>query len=720
MLTRQDSSTRELLQSRLRLREDVFFWPQNYGDKTWYHIESRANGRFFRVGLSEYTFISLLDGETSLGEAISLTARVLGPDAFDEEQASVLVLWLIDSGLATSGNASSQTAQVEQKKQVAKLAEKLNPFWLKLPIANPDRLIERLLPAFGWLQAWPAMVVSVLLWVAAGTCLAGNWSEFMASSRSILAPSNWLSLTAVWLALKIVHETSHALACRRLGGSVRETGLIFILLAPVAYVDVTASLRFRSKWQRIQVAAAGMWIELTISTLAVFAWSVVEAPVLRHVLFNAIFMASFTTLVFNANPLMKFDGYYILSDLLELPNLAASGTQAVRELTRRWLLGLPNAASRETGGRARIIAAYGLAASVWRVMVCCGLVIASSVLFQGLGLVLAALGCVLWVGRPLMQTAAASLRLRNANPRQFARASLRCGIAAVTAIGLLSFAPWPFPRTAPGFVEYRELAVVRAESPGFLREILVQDGATVEAGDVLITLENRELETDVGDLTAALEQSEVRHDRLVGEQKTGAAQIEDENYAAIVKRLAEKRRQLDSLTIRAPSAGRVMSRTLKWKLGTYATEGAELLSIGDEQQKEFRASLSQTDADALAGEQVVSLRLPSVGRMSANLRRINPRASHTPPHAALTSVAGGSIPVREIAAERQRDGVKFEFVEARLTADFQLEAASALTLPAGTTGQVTLSEQAYSSLGVGLYRTLHREIDRQIKQASEQ
>jgi len=712
-----DPSTRERLQARIKLRAEVFVWPETYGGTTWYHLELTERGRFFRVGISEYTFLSLLDGETSLAGAISLTARVLGPEALTEEQALSLVKWLTEAEIVESRDDISRTAETQPHAPLGKLAEKLNPFWMKVPIINPDRIIERLLPWLGWMHSLPAMLLAVVMWIVAVNCMFGRWSEFTASSQSVLAPSNWLYLTVAWIVLKVAHETSHAIACRRAGGSVRETGLIFILLAPVAYVDVTSSLRFRSKWQRIQTAAAGMFIELTIAALAMFVWCQSSSPELKHVLFNVIFMASLTTLLFNANPLMRFDGYYILSDVLEIPNLASTSQQACQTAFRRWCLGLPTPPLRETGPRARLILLYGLAAWVWRGAVCISLTIAASVLWHGLGVVLA-VGCWLaWLGRPLLLVAKTATHMQVANPRLFRRAALRVsGLTAIVA-ALLIVAPWPLPRSAPGFVEYRNLAVIRAESPGFIASIEVADGEVVEAGQLLITLENHELATDVDDLRAAYEQSEIRRDQAIGEQNTAAVQIEDENLAAISKRLTEKQRQFTALSVRAPMAGRVMSRTLKWRLGTYATEGSELVTIGDESQKEFRASLTQTDADALRSSPSVALHLPSVGRFAADARRVIPKASFTPPHAALTSVNGGPLAVREIPAERQNGTDQFEFTEPRLTADFPLDGSHAALIPVGKTGHITLAAQAHGSLGAGLFWTIRDQIDRQLKVA---
>ena len=214
-----------------------------------------------------------------------------------------------------------------------------------------------------------------------GSCL-------LASSHLIFSPHNWLSMAIVWVLLKIAHELAHALACKRYGGEVRDMGLVFILFAPAAYVDVTSCWRFSSKWQRMHVAAAGMYVELVLAAMAAIAWSQTDSLVVRHWLFNVILMASVSTLLFNANPLMRFDGYYLLADLLEIPNLSPEGSRFVQQLGSRIFFGSRPAGQSPLGWRGCSFACYGLAAWLWRLAVCGSLLAASAILWQGAGLML--------------------------------------------------------------------------------------------------------------------------------------------------------------------------------------------------------------------------------------------------------------------------------------------------------------------------------------------
>ena len=161
------------------------------------------------------------------------------------------------------------------------------------------------------------------------TALA-NWSELFGGYQ-VFASGNWIWLLVSWVLLKFVHEFAHGIVCKYFGGQVRETGLIFILFAPLAFVDVTSSWRFANRWKRIAVASAGIFVELLIASACVFALLYTQSAVVKDILTNTILMAGLTTLLFNANPLMRFDGYFVLADLLKIPNLYENGSRAFRQ-----------------------------------------------------------------------------------------------------------------------------------------------------------------------------------------------------------------------------------------------------------------------------------------------------------------------------------------------------------------------------------------------------
>ncbi|MDH3717280.1 MAG: hypothetical protein OES79_04080, partial [Planctomycetota bacterium] len=377
----------------LVLRSDLVFIPKRVAGEPFYLIEDRTRSRFFDIGLPEYTLISFLDGKTTIGEALSLLAKARPELALTEQEAASICKWLIDAELAYTFESvrSQRLAEAAKTHDRKKILATWNPLCSKVPLLYPNRFFDQIHPWLGWINSLPAALVILLVAVAAMYRVQLHWDELAAASAGIFSPGRWLWLVLCWLMLKIVHELAHGLACKKHGGAVHEAGVMFILFAPLAYVDVTSSWRFDSKWQRIHVAAAGMYVELFIAAVAAILWTVTGPGLFNDICFNLLLMASLTTLAFNANPLMRFDGYYILSDLLEIPNLYGDGQQYVRYLGRRYLMGVRTESPLEFELRDLFVRVYGVASLFWRIFICAVMVMAAATLFHGIGLILALL-----------------------------------------------------------------------------------------------------------------------------------------------------------------------------------------------------------------------------------------------------------------------------------------------------------------------------------------
>jgi putative peptide zinc metalloprotease protein len=281
----------------------------------------------------------VLDGNTTLQAAVQETSHRLGHEALTIRDAVRIGHWLIESGLANSVDGSgsqtnSASVLLERRKsqQQQKSVAQLNPLFIKLPLGNPQALIRLLSCFFGWLCSGFFLGIWVAVVMYAIVCVFQSPGELYAAGLGVFTADGWAWMLVTMIGLKVVHELAHGLFCDRFGGSVKETGLVFILFIPMPYVDVTSCWSFRSKWERIAVAAAGMYIEMFVAALAAIAWSFSGDPVLKFHLFNVMLLGSLTTLLFNANFLMRFDGYYMLADFLEIPNLYQKGQQFVNGL----------------------------------------------------------------------------------------------------------------------------------------------------------------------------------------------------------------------------------------------------------------------------------------------------------------------------------------------------------------------------------------------------
>jgi putative peptide zinc metalloprotease protein len=244
-----------------------------------------------------------------------------------------------------------------------------------------------------------------ILWLAiaaGGAVLAAlHWGSLTADVvDQALAPSNIVLMLLIYPVLKGLHELGHGWAAKRWGGEVHEIGVMLLVLFPVPYVDASDAAGPASKWQRAVVGAAGMMVELLIAAVAVAVWVTVEPGLVRAVAFSVMLIAGVSTLLFNGNPLLRYDGYYVLADLLEIPNLGPRSNQYLGYLTKRWLLGVKDAKSPVTarGERFRFVL-YGIVSIAYRLAITLviALYLSTKAFLLGVLLALVAIGtAVVW------------------------------------------------------------------------------------------------------------------------------------------------------------------------------------------------------------------------------------------------------------------------------------------------------------------------------------
>lgn len=708
-------STHSISETRVSLREDLVFRPQRYQEESCYVIEDPATTSFHRIGIAEYTFISLLDGTRSIRDAMHHASSSLGRDALNEQEAATICRWLVDSGLAKTH--TSDEAQRLHKKNQARQAQQnkqwKNPIVAKIPLFQPERFLDHVAPWCMWTTRWPMFA----LWMM-GVCVAmhqlvTHGSRLRLEANQVLIPHNWLSLGLTWLLLKVVHEFYHALFCRKFGGEVREAGAVVIACAPIFYVDVTSSWRFASKWQRMLVAAAGMLAEVFIGAIAALVWVHGPEGTVQQVALNVMLLSTVTTLLFNANPLMRFDGYYILSDLLEIPNLAPQGQQYLSYWGRRYLYGVDAQSPLTRRGQDLFVRCYGVAAMVWRFLITISIGLVVATLFEGVGMVIVAVAGVLWVARPLIQNLHYFVLGGNVDkPNRLYTTKLAMGMTVVlVALGVL--APWPFAIKAPGVIDYRAGGQVRTEVAGFVREVHVQPGQLVEQGQLLVELENAQLTAEAKRIASEVNASQKRIDMAAYQGNIAALRIEQENLKNFRSQWSERKKQIASFQILAPSAGKIVADDLDSLTGTYLEIGYELLQIGDESQKQIRLSIAQSDALLFAGsvgkQATVKLRGGKRERLTLPIMIVEPGASTAIEYPAVTAAGGGSLAVRPKAAAHTAAGQDWEFVEPRLAGLIRLPEEEANRLRAGQLAMVRLP-MARSQLGRGVYQFAERWI----------
>jgi putative peptide zinc metalloprotease protein len=693
------------------LRSDLVFTPHTFGADPYYVVEDPARSKFFRIGLPEYTLISLFDGRTSISEAVGLAARSLGPRALSQQEALAVAHWLADSrlieplGVAVNTPASAVTAAAPKQTT----GKRFNPLAIKLPLFDPDWLLDATQPYLGWLVSWPCLATWIGVQLAALYLVAGHWERLTSETSAVLAPDHWLFLAAAWLGLKILHESAHALACKKFGGNVVRAGVMIIFFSPVAFVDVTSSWRFRSKWQRIAVAAAGMYVELFSAVVALFVWANTSDGITHRLALSTAVMASLATIAFNANPLMRFDGYFILADLVGIPNLYSCSRQYLSHSIQRSFLGIRTALPNWSPATARFIKLYGLATAIWRIVLYITIVLAAISLLGYLGAILAAAWTFFQVLVPAGRSMRRFLKDYAAHPIKPARLALSGSFAAV-AIALVAWLlAMPGKIEEPAIVDYAQLSVIRAGSPGFVREVFVQSGQQVMPGEVIAVLENEELRAELNNLSLAIEQSVVKNriHQQAGEQ--AKRQAEAAERESLEKRQAEVQKQLESLVIRAPVAGEVTGRRLSSLVGQYLEPGEEIAVVGNDRAKELLIAASQEDIDLLVAQVSHPVRVRVEGTMAggftSTLTQMNPRATVDLPHPAFSAVAGGPLAVKPRAASEKDDPSQpqYELLSPRFVGKVSLSADESAHWHAGQRATVSF-RSSQATIGGRLYQ----------------
>lgn len=709
-----DHAVREIGNLTLALRDDLKFQSQPFDGENFILIEDPLKAAFYRVGSAEYAFLSLLDGRTTVAEVLGHLANSPSGEVLTAHEAAGLCKWLIEAELASTAESSDphRRSTAAKKAQRGRFWQNWNPIAMRWPLVNPDPLFTAITPCLHWLftrwafAPWAVIVLLALYHAAA------DWPRLVASSSAVVMLGNAWWLTACWVVLKCLHEMAHGIVCKKYGCQVRGAGIILVLFAPIAYVDVTSSWRCRYKWERMHIAVAGIYLELLVAAAALLTWSHTGPGIVNHVCLNVAIMASVTTLIFNANPLMRFDGYYVLADWLEIPNLNTRGQQWLTQSARKYLLGMNTSTSTLTRGRGLVIRVYALAAFVWRIVVCAGLVIVAATMFYGAGIALAAFALILWIAMPFGRFVAA---MAQANPWErpsWMRLTALCGIfTGCSALCLV--VPWPGACIAPAVVDHAEPTIVRAGCSGFVREIRVTAGELVEQSQILAVLENKQLQFDLDDLRLNLEKSRLLCRLHETRQKQGDLQAERERIAELAKRISEKEGQLARVTVRADKRGHVIGRNLESLVGRYLHEGDQILILGDENSKQLQLSIAQDDLAmfALRIGQEVEVRVPGQRSMSAPLTTLEPQAALQPNYPSLCAPNGGPIPVRKTGSDadsRVGETESYEFLAPRFTGTVELSELQSRNLSSGQLATVWFRPH-HETVGIHFFNVLFRK-----------
>ncbi len=649
---------------RPRLRAVVQVFRQRFRGKTWHVLRDPANNQFFRLDDAGFRFIGLLDGKRNVGEAWAATAEQLGDHAPTQGEAVQLLGQLYQSNLIAAelpADAEGMFDRFKRRRHKQVGGYLMNIMFAKIPLFDPEHLLERWKPAFMWIFGPVGLVLWAVLLAVGLLSLGGRAGELLGQAGNILDPSNWLLLYAAFAIAKILHEFGHAFAVKAFGrdeqveAEVHVLGVMLLVLVPVPYVDATGSWAFRSKWRRAFVGAAGMYVELALAAVAAIVWAQTSPGVVHALAYNVIFIAGVSTILFNANPLIRFDGYYILSDLSETPNLYQRSNDYLKYLVRRYAYRVrePHNPAQSRPERPWL-AAYGVASLIYRIILFGGILLFVIGKLFFVGILMAAVSLIAWAVVPMGKW----VRYLLTSPELQRTRGLAQGVslAAVLLLALLVGAvPAPDTSRATGLVEPDRFEAVFARADGFVTEVL-PTMARVE-GETLVTAENAELlaQRDVlrarVDLLGAQERKAERED-------VASAQVVRRRRAATRGQLTRVEGEIASLSLlaREAVAGEAVPPPAWWVAsdderlaGSYVPRGEGLGVVASLDDLVVRVAADQHLGPRLNGEdwvgREVEVKMPARPELSYRgfVERVEPAGSEQLPSAALGFAAGGPI-----------------------------------------------------------------------------
>jgi putative peptide zinc metalloprotease protein len=671
----------------LKARADLTIERIQYQGANSWVIKDPVGLHYYRFQPEQYKILNLLDGERSLEQIRDEFHREFPTVRLTLEEVQNLVTDLHRTGLVYSNRPGQGTAMIKQRRE--KLRQKIkagirNILYIRLPGWDPEATLRAIYPIFRWMFTPFGVFVAIALFLAATTLLTVQFQEFhrrLPGFQQFFAGPN---LAFMWIVLggaKIIHEFGHGLTCKHFRGECHEMGMMLLVLSPCLYCDVSDSWMLKNKWARIMIGAAGMYIESVLSSLAIFGWWFSQPGLFHNLCLNLFFVSTISTVIFNANPLMRYDGYYMMADLLEIPNLRPKADRLLRETFAWWCLGIesrPDPFMPQTGKHWFIL--FAVAAWIYRWVVLFAILLFFYTFLkpyelQSIGIAIATLSIVSLVGSMVwnIYRVISAPRLQ---PMSYTKITVSLVVLTLLVAGALSI-PLPLHAEAGLIIEPYRVQNVFSQTAGRLEEVFVVPGQRVKPGDILARLSNFDKEQQYRQLKIdeAVQEQELKTVRALNDATR--IQLAEEKLTSIREQVADYQMQLERLIIYAPIDGFVVEpqrvpepkhdanrhQLGKWfgspleprNLGCFLEPRTHLCSIAPNERFQAIMLVDQRDRNELSTEREVKIKLDHFPEKMyrAKVVEISEREVLFAPQA-LSNKYGGELPTQTDAEGRER------------------------------------------------------------------
>lgn len=558
----------------LRRRRDLIVSESEFQQEKCWIIKDPVTLKYFRLRELEFTILNMLNGQTTLGEIHEETTRMLGGTEVETNQIKNLISSLFTRELLVSRRKDHGEALLDRGKKMKKLKRMAiftNLLSIRFPGIDPERFLTWLYPKTAWIFHPITVIASVLIVLAAGLLVMVNANELtrrLPDLQQFFGVGNLVLLSIVLIVTKSLHEIGHGLACKHFKGECHAIGIMLLVLMPVMYCNTSDSWVLKNKWHRMAIGAAGMYVEVVLASICTFVWWYTNPGWLHFIALNVMFIGSVTTVIFNANPLLRYDGYYILSDFLEIPNLGQKSRAALLSQLRSVCLGLPKLPRNYLPQRRQFaFVFYSVASFCYRWFILFVILWFLTKIFEPYGLqffghYMIAMSILMLVGMPIYKLVKffsnAKVREQVNKPRMFIS-------AVVLALVLLAvwFVPVPHHVNAPFVVRPNGAKSIYVKHPGILRVSNIKPGQHVDKDQIVGELEDLEAETRLLQLKGRNSALQREIDMLSQLESSDANRVQQlssriAELQANENQLVAEQRIVDSLKLKAPITGIVL------------------------------------------------------------------------------------------------------------------------------------------------------------------
>lgn len=637
------------LKPRLRTHFEVH--RQALGREHAFLLQDHSLGKFYRFNVNTYDILGRMDGVRTLHDIWEESVECMGDSAPSQDETIALLgrLHAID---ALQSKVTPDCLELFHRAQRSNKAwwktALRNPLSVRLPLFDPDSILKAIMPLVGPLFSRTGFLIWLLLVIWAIINAGAHWPELSHGNIDrILDPGNLLLLLIVFPIMKLFHEFGHAVATRKWGGEVHEMGITLLVFMPIPYVDASAAAAIRHKSQRIIVSAAGMMVELFLAAVALLVWINVEPGLLRLIAFNVMLVGSVSTLVFNGNPLLRFDAYYILKEVIDVPNLASRSSRYLCYLALLYLCGAKSAESPVTrSGEPAWMLCYGVAAFAFRLFITFSIVLFIATQFFIIGVLMSIWALLLMVVLPLVKLT--NFVIFNQALAPYRARSLTVSVFLLSAaMGLVFLAPLPSNTKVQGVLWLSEQAHIQAETEGVVTEILAKPAAQVMAGQPLLALSDPLLAARINVLEAELQELQTRH-RIESLMDLVQARLIKDQITEKQAELTHERERFKKLIVHSNKNGQFLLHRDHDLVGRHVSQGEPLGYVLDQSAMTVRVAVPQNRIglvrEELAGVEVKLAEALDQSIPAALTRRV-PAAQQRLPNKVLGSAGGGPISI---------------------------------------------------------------------------